>query len=520
MAIGRDVYCDSRLIITTLESLYPDSELAPPTPADMGTRKLLQSWTDGSVFLNATKMMPYWTSNGALQNKGFLDDREKLMGRRMTAERMEANRPDGMQHLRQALDLLETTFLADGRTWVLGTDGITLADIDAVLAFAWMLEDPSMKGSLPKEFVNDNRFPRALSYVRRFMDEVRKKQVRALKPRILDGDAMRERVLRATSKHQPTKFIQDDPLRLEPEDEVRVFASDYGSSHKDRGAIVGLSLTDVVIRNAKGLHLHFPRWNFRINKLNSPSHPSSSALQAKSPLAKALNMRLMYNPFSPYTRKVYMLAHELGLASQITLEKVRVCPIPFPGWSVDNENVAAYNPMGKIPCLVTDEIPDGIFDSRTICDYLSALTGVNTKKDRQYWQLRTLHACADGIMDAILSIVYEVKIREPKGIQFPEWVEGQKVKMRRGLDRFETAAKEGFLNLPRPGVTATADEVAVVIATAATDYMPYLNVNWREGRPMLQKLMEAWSERDSFVETSPEKDWGLGMEADNKTAKI
>jgi glutathione S-transferase len=519
MAIGKDVYCDSRLIISTLESLYPESRLALSTPADAGIRKLLQSWTDTAVFFNATKMMPYWTSNGLLQNKGFLDDREKLMGKRMTAEGMEANRPDGLQHLRQAFDLLETMFLADGRTWVLGTDEITLADIDAVWAFAWLLEDPFMKGSLPEEFVNDKRLPKALSYIRRFMDEVKRKKLQAPKPTTLKGDAMRDRVLRAALEHQPTEFISDDPLSLNVGDEVQVFASDYGSSHKDRGSIVGLTLAEVVIRNAKGLHIHFPRWNFRINKLKPP-YSSSSALQASSPATKDLKMRLIYHPFSPYTRKVYMLALELGLASQMTLQKVVVCPIPFPGWSDNNEDVAVYNPMAKIPCLVTDEVPDGIFDSRTICDYLSATSGVNAKKDKKFWQMRTLHACADGIMDAIILIVYEVRIREPKGIQLPEWIEGQKTKMKRGLDRFEIAAKDRVLHSPRPGVPASADEVAVVVATVATEYMPYLNVSWREGRPKLQKFIEAWVERDSFVSSLPDKDWRGSLEADSRAARL
>lgn len=137
MAIGRDVYCDSRLIIAKLESLYPNSALTPRTPTEVGIRKLLENWTiEGGVFWNAVKMMPYWTPNGLIQDKAFLDDRERLTGRRMTTKHMEANRPDRLQHLRQAFDILETTFLADGRKWILGGDEPTLADIDAGWPFA------------------------------------------------------------------------------------------------------------------------------------------------------------------------------------------------------------------------------------------------------------------------------------------------------------------------------------------------------------------------------------------------
>lgn len=44
-------------------------------------------------------------------------------------------------------------------------------------------------------------------------------------------------------------------------------------------------------------------------------------------------MKLIYHPLSPYSRKVYILALELGLADQITLDKVVVAPVFYPGWS-------------------------------------------------------------------------------------------------------------------------------------------------------------------------------------------
>ena len=67
-------------------------------------------------------------------------------------------------------------------------------------------------------------------------------------------------------------------------------------------------------------------------------------------------MKLIYHPFSPYSRKVYVLALELKIASQITLQKVVVAPVYFPGWSDNNLDVsAAGNPLAKIPVLVVDD---------------------------------------------------------------------------------------------------------------------------------------------------------------------
>ncbi|CAI6336923.1 unnamed protein product [Periconia digitata] len=522
MAIGKDIYIDSRLIISTLESSYPDSSLAPKTPAEEGIRRLLESWTiDGGIFSRAVQLMPYWNAASALQDEKFLDDREKLSGRRLEVKQMEHNRPDALQHMRQAFDLLETSFLADGRTWILGGTEPSLADLDAVWPFSWLIVEPGMRGALPEDLISEGKYPRTFAWISRFMNEAMMKRKSLERPETLNGEAMRDRILSATTTCE-TGFIKNDPLDLQPEDEVEVFASDYGHGHKDRGAVVGLTSREVVIRNTKGLHLHFPRWNFRINKV-SQSAPSVSLKSPKTP-----KMRLIYHPASPFTRKVYMLAHELGLTQHIELQKVVVCPVDIPGWSDNNKDVAAYNPMAKIPCLVSEEVPDGIFDSRMICEYLSNIARIKETKDKSYWQRRSLHACADGIMDAAVLITYELRIRKPRGLKFDEWIEGQKTKIVRVLDRFEIAAQEGVLKKLTDQKRATADEVAVVTAIAVTESiltksqgaegdpppataamysMTRTKLNWRDGRPGLVEWMGSWQGRKSFVATPPDKDW-------------
>jgi len=502
MAIGKDIICDSRLIISKLESLYPNSTLSLASPAEVGMRKLFENWTiDGGIFAACCKLLPYWTPNGLLQDTKFLDDRQGLMGgRRMTAKLMEAGRPDGLQHIRQAFEMLESTFLADGRKWILGGDQPTVVDIDGVWPFEWLIVDPHMAECLPEEFVSEKKFPKTYAWVRRFMEEVQQKKAQAPKATRFKGDVMKERVMNASALQQPTTFIEDDPLKLKRGDEVEVYASDYGMNHKDRGSVVGLTVNEVVIRNSHGLHLHFPRWNFRIDKVQ----PTKTLTPATPRIP---NLRLIYHHASPYTRKVFMLAHELGLEKAITLQKVVVCPIPYAGWSDNNEEVSAFNPMAKIPCLISEDVPGGIYDSRVICAYLENVASVSYKKDSRYWQLQALGACADGIMDAAVLITYETKIRAERGLKFDEWIEGQKAKMLRGLDRFESAAKEGLLRDPPSSGPASVDDVAVVVATALIDEMRYLRIQWRDSRPALDEWFSKWRGRSSFLQTPPDKDW-------------
>ncbi|KAI8937468.1 hypothetical protein NX059_005188 [Plenodomus lindquistii] len=98
LALGKSIYHDTRLIISALETHYPGSSLTPSTPAEIGVQKLLENWTvDGGIFTSAVKCMPYWAEDSLLQNKAFLDDRQTLMGgRRMSAESMERQRPEGL----------------------------------------------------------------------------------------------------------------------------------------------------------------------------------------------------------------------------------------------------------------------------------------------------------------------------------------------------------------------------------------------------------------------------------------
>ncbi|KAL1797067.1 hypothetical protein ACET3X_005607 [Alternaria dauci] len=270
MTIGKDVYCDSRLIISKLESLYPGSTLSPATPADIGIRKLFESWTiDGDIFANAVKMMPYWQEGSFLSNDAFIEDRRKLMGGRFIARGMEAGRPEGAQNLQQAFDMLETTFLAHGRNWILNTPEPSLADIDAVWPFKWLMADPNMQDSLPAEHFNAKKYPKVFAWMERFATEVDKKKQTLPKPSALNGETMGKRTLDAATTPETIAFADDNSRRFKRGEDVEVSPSDYGQTGKTAGTLVGLTVHEVVIRNSKGMYVHFPRWNFTIFRATS-----------------------------------------------------------------------------------------------------------------------------------------------------------------------------------------------------------------------------------------------------------
>lgn len=214
-----------------------------------------------------------------------------------------------------------------------------------------------------------------------------------------------------------------------------------------------------------------------------------------------------------------MYAVELGLDKNIALDQVVVCPIPYPGWSDNNEQVSKANPLAKIPALVSDELPeDGLFDSRTICNYLHELAVAARLPDpwegvdrKQKALLESFHACADGILDANTLITYENKIRAENGIKFQAWVDGQNTKINRALDVLNASVAAGKLPLPQADSLATVPEVAVAVALGRLDDC---KTAWRTGRDSLAQWADAAYQRPSFQARDPRKNWNTGEPAD------
>lgn len=108
-------------------------------------------------------------------------------------------------------------------------------------------------------------------------------------------------------------------------------------------------------------------------------------------------MELFHAAASPYVRKVKVVLHETGQADEVTLVESAQTPL--------SPNPANQNPLGKIPCLTR---PDGpaLFDSRVICRYLADRAGADLIPAARQWEIQTLEALADGLMDAGLSLIH------------------------------------------------------------------------------------------------------------------
>ncbi len=199
-------------------------------------------------------------------------------------------------------------------------------------------------------------------------------------------------------------------------------------------------------------------------------------------------MRLYHSPTTPFGRKVMVLIHEAGLLDRIEVVHVGGTPIDPGNLPLDR------NPLGKIPAL--DRVGGAtIYDSPVICRYLDALAGTGFYPEGEaLWDVLTLEATADGILDAALLMVYETRIR-PEELRFAPWVEGQWLKIARALDA--TEANAAALSAP-----LNMGQIALACALGYLDFR-HDGRNWRDGRPNLAAWEKGIAQRPSLLATRP-----------------
>ena len=201
-------------------------------------------------------------------------------------------------------------------------------------------------------------------------------------------------------------------------------------------------------------------------------------------------MKLIGSYTSPFVRKISILLLEKGIEFEFVNEQ------PY---NAEN-GVAQYNPLGKVPALVTDE-GDYWFDSPIIAEYIELLgvaPAMLPADPKAALAMKQIEALADGIMDAGLVAVRE--LARPPAQQSEAECLRQREKISRSLDALETHLKEGTFS------TDTLNLATIAIA-CAIGYLNFRRVSpgWCVDRPLLVKLAETLFQRESFARTEPPK---------------
>jgi len=200
-------------------------------------------------------------------------------------------------------------------------------------------------------------------------------------------------------------------------------------------------------------------------------------------------MKLIMTAASPYVRKVRVCLVELGLGGSVTEVPVTTTPLDTAA------DVVAANPLGKIPALIRDDGPT-LYDSRVICRYLDDLGQGGLYPESRIWEILTLEATADGILDAAVAMVYEARFKSTTG-KSADWIEAQWVKVTRALHAVETL---WMSHLSGP---VTIGQIGMGCALGYLDFRHPAR-DWRSDVPALAAWEAEFAQRPAMEATRPD----------------
>lgn len=202
-------------------------------------------------------------------------------------------------------------------------------------------------------------------------------------------------------------------------------------------------------------------------------------------------MKLIANPFSPYSRKVRIVLAEKRIDYDFVVDN--------PGDPATR--VPEYNPLGKIPVLVLDD-DTTLFDSRVIVEYLdnaSPVARLIPDDTRHRIQVRRWESLADGCTDATVAIVMEKRRAAEK--QSAEWIARQQGKIDRALKAMsDELGSKAWCS----GELYNLSDIAVGCALGFLD-LRQPDLNWRKLYPNLGKFFDKLGQRAPFKDTAPPK---------------
>ena len=194
---------------------------------------------------------------------------------------------------------------------------------------------------------------------------------------------------------------------------------------------------------------------------------------------------------SPFVRKTRIVLAEKKVPFEFVITDV----VPA------QSEVIALNPLGQVPCLVTD---DGLrlYDSKVIAEYVDSLGEqpalIPAHNARERAIVKCWETLADGVADAGILIRWELNQRAPQ-YRDPAWLERKRLRMSDGI-----AAMSAQLGERRHcfGDTLSLADIAVGAALGWVAFR-FPDMDWQQDYPHLATLLASLESRPSFQGTRP-----------------
>ncbi|KAJ4361878.1 hypothetical protein N0V83_010819 [Neocucurbitaria cava] len=288
LAIGREIYCDTSLIIEALEhffpltqgygSVYPKFEGVDEWTYRGLVRGFASFWMDKPFFRTTTGLIPpsVWSSS-------FGTDRAQLIGHTLSPAKLGAKIPQNLSSLDLHLSLLEPTFQAG--TWAIPTKTPSLADISLYYQLRWGIDIASGKGiynlsgggtedtstGVAEEVFNKERFPGLWRWFHAF-----EAYIASLPDLQVTSDESWKQALRQTPLLPEDQVLVpaaveqhpslDAQRGLVPGVSVSIVPDDTGRRNPTVGRLVRIGVEEVVVTPIEkaelDVRIHFPRLGF------------------------------------------------------------------------------------------------------------------------------------------------------------------------------------------------------------------------------------------------------------------
>jgi glutathione S-transferase len=196
-------------------------------------------------------------------------------------------------------------------------------------------------------------------------------------------------------------------------------------------------------------------------------------------------MKLLHQTHSPFSRKVLVFAHEVGLAGALIVEHHETSPTNA------NPAVFAENPLGKVPVLLRDS-GGALFDSDVICAYLDTLharPSLIPASGEARWRALQIQAISQGIAEAGVQLRWET-VRRPEALRYPPLASGYK----RKLDESLAWIEKNF----EPDAALNVGHIALA---TALDWLLFRELTSLSDHPVLSRWLTQFRQRASMLAT-------------------
>lgn len=273
LAIGRDVYLDTRHILAKLDELEPGKGArlsVATTPEQKAHQQLFQAFSIGSDISRCIIQLIMCQPRGMMPPE-FVKDRADLISGAafFQPKALEAMKPDAIRNVKNGFELLEQTLVSDGRQWLLGTAGPSVDDVKMVWPLLWMQTVP---GARPEEHISEAQFPSVFAWMKRFEDVAEKAVHEMGELRTLTGEEAAKLILSSDYHEADGQVDETDALvkqlNLKKGQLVKMWPTDTGSNHKDVGELVSVTDKEVVIEakaeDGGSVRIHAQRHEFAV----------------------------------------------------------------------------------------------------------------------------------------------------------------------------------------------------------------------------------------------------------------